>query len=94
MGVREFAGVALGVWMFGSSSIATAKTPPADAGGADHDADHYKEGRENNFVIGLPFGLSNGGSAASLGLSLGYLYEMERFGIGFTAVQGILTGVN
>jgi hypothetical protein len=44
---------------------------------------NYRAGT-NHFVLGLPMGLTTIGNA-SFGLSLGYLYETEQWGLGFNS---------
>jgi hypothetical protein len=47
---------------------------------------YKKRPGEHHFVLGLPIGLTNAGASGALGLSLGYLYETEDWGLGFSAL--------
>ncbi|MHB8421061.1 MAG: hypothetical protein ACYDCL_23565 [Myxococcales bacterium] len=46
---------------------------------------------QGHFVMALPFGLTSGGTSGAVGLSLGFLYEIEHWGFGF---DGLLAGAN
>src|SRR5262249_52362981 len=46
-------------------------------------APYEKRPGEKFWVLGLPFGVTSSGTKGAFGLSLGWSYEAEHFGVGF-----------